>query len=100
MPSATLIPDTTTLNETTLGSGASVPDTNIVAGCGCTVCMVVFPAPHPAAKPVSTNATSPLNHFLGFMIFFPFPLEYPGGAACAHRPVLRLTRSAQKSRCL
>lgn len=87
MPSATAIPEMSTLNETTLGRGASLPETKIVPDSGCTVCMVVFPAPHPAAKPISSSANIPHNHFLGFMSFFPFLLEYPGGAPSAHRPL-------------
>jgi hypothetical protein len=87
MPSATLMPEMTTLKETTLGKGASPPDTKIVPDCGCTVCMVVFPAPHPAAKIISGSTINPLNHFLEFIAFCPFLLEYPGGAPSTHRPL-------------
>jgi hypothetical protein len=58
------------------------------------------PDPHPPATAINATANSPLNHFIGFMAFFPFVLEYPGGAPRAHRPLLFLTQPVGISRYL
>ena len=61
----------------------------IPACCCATGIVFMLPPPHPTAKAISATANSPLNHFLGFMAFFPFELKYPGGAPRAHRPLPR-----------
>src|SRR5580658_11368712 len=101
VPCATAMPIMSTLNETTLGKGASPPDTKTIPDCCCaTGGVLMFPAPHPTAKAIGASANSPLNHFLAFMAFFPFLLKYPGGAPCAHRPLFHQTRRAEFSRFL